>query len=127
MKKEDKVIKNLNNLKQQKILELEEKRKKDNTLKEKKIKKIKELVIHTKESEEKKSKKMRNKTLFFCMILIIIMSLVIAFLSVKYREFRMYISKNKEIIALGKKYEEEQKKKAAEVRDLKNLSMANIK
>ena len=40
MKKEDKVIKNLNNLKQQKILELEEKRKKDNTLKEKKIKKI---------------------------------------------------------------------------------------
>ena len=125
MKKEDKVIKNLNNLKQQKILELEEKRKKDNTLKEKKIKKIKELVIHTKESEEKKSKKMRNKTLFFCMILII-MSLVIAFLSVKYREFRMYISKNKEIIALGKKYEEEQKKKAAEVRDLKNLSMANI-
>ena len=88
MKKEDKVIKNLNNLKQQKILELEEKRKKDNTLKEKKIKKIKELVIHTKESEEKKSKKMRNKTLFFCMILII-MSLVIAFLSVKYREFRM--------------------------------------
>ena len=125
MKKEDKVIKNLNNLKQQKILELEEKRKKDNTLKEKKIKKIKELVIHTKESEEKKSKKIRNKTLFFCMILII-MSLVIAFLSVKYREFRMYISKNKEIIALGKKYEEEQKKKAAEVRDLKNLSMANI-
>ena len=83
------------------------------------------MVIHTKESEEKKSKKIRNKTLFFCMILII-MSLVIAFLSVKYREFRMYISKNKEIIALGKKYEEEQKKKAAEVRDLKNLSMANI-
>ena len=37
MKKEDKVIKNLNNLKQQKILELEEKRKKDNTLKEKKF------------------------------------------------------------------------------------------
>ena len=65
MKKEDKVIKNLNNLKQQKILELEEKRKKDNILKEKKIKKIKELVIHTKESEEKKSKKIRNKTLFF--------------------------------------------------------------
>jgi len=59
-------------------------------------------------------------------MILIIMSLVIAFLSVKYREFRMYISKNKEIIALGKKYEEEQKKKAAEVRDLKNLSMANI-
>ena len=57
MKKEDKVIKNLNNLKQQKILELEEKRKKDNTLKEKKIKKLKNWLFILKKVKKKRARK----------------------------------------------------------------------
>ena len=125
MKKENKIITDLYNLKQQKILELKEKRKKNNISKEKRIKKFKELVIHTRESEEKKERRIKSKTLFFYMILIV-MSLIIVFLSVKYQEFQIYLSKNREMIILGKKYKEEQKKKAAEVKDLKDLSLAKI-
>ena len=116
------------NLKQQKIFELQKKRNKGKPVGEKKEKinrSLKELVVHTKESENRKKRKRKRVNLFLFAVFIV-MSLVIAFLSFKYRDFQIYLSKNKEIIALGKKYEEEQKRKAAEVKDLKELTLANI-
>ena len=127
-KNENKKIKIFSNLKQQKILELQKIRNKDKSVNEKKEKvnrNLKELVVHTKESENRKKRK-RKSINFFLFAIFIIMSLVIVFLSFKYKEFQIYLSKNKEIIQLGKKYEEEQKRKATEVKDLKNLTLGNI-
>lgn len=127
-KNENKKIKIFSNLKQQKILELQEKINKGKSVNEKKEKinrNLKELVIHTKESENRKKRK-RKSINFFLFAIFTVMSLVIVFLSFKYKEFQVYLSKNKDIINSGKKYEEEQKRKAAEVKDLKNLTLANI-
>ena len=127
-KNENKKIMDFYNLKQQKIFELQKKRNKGKPVGEKKEKinrSLKELVVHTKESENRKKRKRKRVNLFLFAVFIV-MSLVIAFLSFKYRDFQLQLSKNKEIIALGKKYEEEQKRKAAEVKDLKELTLANV-
>ena len=127
-KNENKKIKIFSNLKQQKILELQKKRDEGKSVNEKKEKvnrNLKELVVHTKESENRKKRK-RKSINFFLFAIFTVMSLVIVFLSFKYKEFQVYLSKNKDIINLGKKYEEEQKRKAAEIKDLKNLTLGNI-
>ena len=102
-KNENKKIMDFYNLKQQKIFELQKKRNKGKPVGEKKKKinrSLKELVVHTKESENRKKRKRKWVNLFLFAVFIV-MSLVIAFLSFKYREFQTYLSKNKEIIALG--------------------------
>ena len=103
-KNENKKIKIFSNLKQQKILELQEKINKGKSVNEKKEKinrNLKELVIHTKESENRKKRK-RKSINFFLFAIFTVMSLVIVFLSFKYKEFQVYLSKNKDIINSGK-------------------------
>ena len=67
-KNENKKIKIFSNLKQQKILELQEKINKGKSVNEKKEKinrNLKELVIHTKESENRKKKKKKKYKFFY--------------------------------------------------------------
>lgn len=74
-------------------------------------------------SGKKNLRKIFNVVVFGIFLL---MAGIIWFLFVEYQSFRLYKTKNKEIVALGKKYEEEQKMKAAELKDLKNLSLDNV-
>ncbi len=73
---------------------------------------------------KKRLKRLVNMIIF---LIFIGMAGVIWFLFMKYKTFQLYLTKNKEVLENGKKYEEELKMKAAELKNLKNLTLSNIK
>ncbi|RRD37931.1 M23 family metallopeptidase [Leptotrichia sp. OH3620_COT-345] len=127
----------LNELKEKKINEVFEKLGKRKSIsKIKKEKKIAEgIIIQVKESGTKSylkkssagKKRIRKIIRLLTFGLFLLMAGVIWFLFEKYRNFQLYLSKNKEIMELGKRYEEEQKMKAEELKNLKDLTLENVK
>ncbi|MDO5089350.1 MAG: M23 family metallopeptidase [Leptotrichiaceae bacterium] len=127
----------LNALKEKKLNEVYEKSEKKKSIsKVKNEKKIAEgIIIQVRESGTKSylkkssagKKRVRKIIRFLIFVLFLVMAGIIWFLFEKYRSFQLYLSKNKEIMELGKKYEEEQKMKAEELKNLKNLTLNNVK
>ena len=140
MEKKRKIeLETLNALKEKKMSEVfGDKGKKEKKEPKKKVKKQKQfnegIIIQVGENGTKsflKKSSLRKKNLkkiinVFILVMFLLMIGITGFLFKEYQSFQLYKSKNKEIVALGKKYEEEQKMKAAELKNLKNLSLANI-
>ena len=140
MEKKRKIeLETLNALKEKKMSEVfGDKGKKEKKEPKKKTKKQKQfnegIIIQVGESGTKSflkkssagKKNLRKIVNIIVFGIFILMAGIIYFLFREYQSFRLYKTKNKEIVALGKKYEEEQKMKAAELKDLKNLSLDNV-
>ena len=140
MEKKRKIeLETLNALKEKKMSEVfGDKGKKEKKEPKKKVKKQKQfnegIIIQVGENGTKsflKKSSLRKKNLkkiinVFILVMFLLMIGITGFLFKEYQSFQLYKSKNKEIVALGKKYEEEQKMKAAELKDLKNLSLDNV-
>ncbi len=101
------------------------------TLKRQKLAEILGTEVEEKAEEEqpkKKKIKINFKKLkqYFLVIIFLSMIAVIVFLGQKYIQFQDYLRNTKEIIGLGEKYKEEQRRKEEQLKELKNLTLENI-